>query len=132
VAVVVLAWALSGEYAVWPPDRHPGGPAFIVPGIAATLLAWAVLAHLPESALTRGMERAGQRTLLVYVLHYTLRVVLDLGGWWAELDGPGWTAAAVALAALMATASALPAWRGQDARATPIESPPRTLVTSRG
>jgi uncharacterized membrane protein len=132
VATVVLAWTAGGDYGVWPADRHPGGPAFIVPGVVATVVTWAVLAHLRPGLITRGMERAGRRTLLVYVLHYALRVVLDLGGWWAELDGPGWTAAAVALAAVMATLSALPAPRRRRvARTAPIEDRAQALAPSR-
>ena len=93
---------------VWPLDRYPSGPAFIVPGVVAALVTWTVVAALPASALTRGMQRAGQRTLLVYVGHHAVRAVLDAGGWYQALEGPGWTAAVVALTAVFAVASALP------------------------
>jgi hypothetical protein len=93
---------------VWPIDRYPSGPAFIVPGVVAALVTWAVVAALPASALTRGMQRAGQRTLLVYVGHHVVRAALDAGGWYQALEGPGWTAAVVALTVVIAVLSALP------------------------
>lgn len=112
---LVLLTTLSLLHAgTWPVDRYPSGPAFIVPGIAAALVAWAALAALPASALTRGMERAGQRTLLVYVGHHVVRTVLDAGGWYQSLRGPGWTAAAVGIALGFAVLSALPRPRRLD------------------
>jgi hypothetical protein len=105
VGLSVLVVAGAG---VWPAARYPGGPAFVVPGVVATVAVWAVAARVPAGAVARALERAGRRTLLVYVAHYSLRVALDAGGWWASLRGAGWTAAAVALAAAMAAASAVP------------------------
>jgi hypothetical protein len=107
---------------VWPAERYPSGPAFIVPGVVVTVAVWAVAAGLQTRPVVSGLERAGQRTLLVYVAHYALRVVLDLGGWWAALDGPGWTAAAVGLAALIAIASAAP-WRSSPTQPTALDQP---------
>lgn len=93
---------------VWPVDRYPSGPAFVVPGVTAALGTWAAVAALPASALTRGMQRAGQRTLLVYVGHHAVRAVVDVGGWYQSLEGPGWIAGMVALTVALAVASALP------------------------
>jgi hypothetical protein len=106
--VVVVAVLALSDVGVWPADRYPSGPAFIVPGLVGTLLAWAGLAVLRDSAVTRGMERAGRRTLVVFVAHYAVRLVLDVGGWWQELAGPGWIAAAIAGALVIGLASSLP------------------------
>jgi peptidoglycan/LPS O-acetylase OafA/YrhL len=105
--VLLSALGLLGAGA-WPVDRYPSGPAFIVPGVVAALVAWAALAALPSSVPTRGMERAGRRTLVVYVGHHAVRVVLDAAGWYQALRGPGWTAAAVVLTVAIAFASAAP------------------------
>ena len=66
-ATLLLAVLGLLHVGVWPLDRYPSGPSFIVPGVVAALVTWAVVAALPASSLTRGMQRAGQRTLLVYV-----------------------------------------------------------------
>jgi hypothetical protein len=119
--MVGLGLLAATGVAVWPVDRYPSGPAFVVPGVVASVAIWAVLARMRPGPLVRGLERAGRRTLVVYVAHYALRIVLDLGGWWAALRGPWWTAAAVAVAIGMAALSALP-WplrpppAGDDAR----------------
>jgi hypothetical protein len=120
--VLLAALGLLGAGA-WPVDRYPSGPAFIVPGVAAAVVTWAAVAALPSSALTRGMQRAGQRTLVVYVGHHAVRVVLDAGGWYQTLDGPGWIAGVVALTVALAVASGLPSpirRRGTTAAPVPV------------
>jgi hypothetical protein len=117
---LAIVAVLGIDIGVLPVSRYPSGPAFVVPGVAATIALWALLAHLRPGVVVRGMERAGQRTLVVYVAHYGLRIVLDLGGWWASLRGPGWTAAAVAIAVAMAVLSALPAPGRRRRRSAPV------------
>jgi hypothetical protein len=122
-----LAVLVVAGVGVWPAERYPSGPAFIVPGVVVTVAVWAVAAGLQTRPVVSALERAGQRTLLVYVAHYALRVVLDLGGWWAALDGPGWTAAAVGLAAGIAALSALPARRRSTRPEDSVEQGDRDL-----
>jgi hypothetical protein len=118
-ATLLLAVLALLHVGVWPLDRYPSGPAFIVPGVVAALVTWTAVAALPASALTRGMQRAGQRTLLVYVGHHVVRAGLDAGGWYQALEGPGWTGAVVALTVLIAVASALP-WPVRNRIESPV------------
>lgn len=130
VVAAVAALALVGLTAlnleVWPVARYPSGPAFLVPGLVGTLAIWAVLSHLRDSAVSRGMARAGQRTLAIFVGHYVIRLILDAFGWTGQLSGVGWTLTAAAIAVAIAVASAMP-W-SSDAIATDRRDPSLTYA----
>jgi hypothetical protein len=84
-ATMALAWLASevvpssAPGGLWPPMRHPGDLAFSAWGIAASLAIWAGLRAVirPDTKLADGLARAGQRTLLVYGLHYCIKLVLQ-------------------------------------------------------
>ena len=66
-----------------PPDRYPGGPAFIVPGLAGTFLLFGVLDRV------KTMPAAfGNHTLGIFVAHYALGWVITEHGWRSSL-APG-------------------------------------------
>lgn len=111
VALVVLA---RTGVAVWPPDRSPGGPQLIVPGVVATALVWSAVAFLPSGRVVDGVARAGQRTLEVFVAHYVLRVLVDAFGWRGDFPEPLGTITSFGLAVLIFLAAARPS------RSTPV------------
>lgn len=116
-AVAFAAWIATGHDG-WSPDRGPATLPFLLPGVVATTVLWAAVAQLPAGRVTDGLARAGTRTLPVFVGHYAIRFVIDTGGWLGTLDGPVWTAAAVAASAAIFVVAALPrpasARRGLD------------------
>jgi uncharacterized membrane protein len=61
------------------PDRYPGGPAFVVPGLAGTALVYAV-AQCGRPAwlawLDRPVQSAGAHTLGIFLAHYAVYYVL--------------------------------------------------------
>lgn len=110
-AVLLLAWVATGHDG-WAPDRGPAILPFLLPGVVATLVLWALASCIPAGRVADGLARAGTRTLPVFVGHYAIRLVIDTGGWLGELDGPVWTAAAVATALVIFIVAALPWHRG--------------------
>src|SRR5690606_1910030 len=115
VGAAVLAagtamWLVLGDRVapegIWPPDRAPGGLAFTMWGLVGTLVLWMAMRWLSarDTVLSRGLRRAGQRTLLVFGTHYMVKLVIDWTGHLGQLSTPGWevaTWAAVALACLL-------------------------------
>jgi hypothetical protein len=98
---------------VWPPARHPGDLAFTMWGMAGTFAVWAVLrAVLRGGPVTNGLVRAGQRTLLVFALHYCIRVVMGRAGLLSTLDTRGWGLVTwgVIIAICLASTMPKPAW----------------------
>lgn len=98
---------------LWPPSRHPGDLAFTVWGVAGTFAVWAALrAVLRPGPVTDGLVRAGQRTLLVFGLHYCIRVVLGRAGLLSTFDTRAWGLATWALTVAICLAATLPkpAW----------------------
>lgn len=84
--VTVLMIQLGAE-----PDRYPGGAAFIIPGLAGTLLLFGVLDRV------RTMPAAfGNHTLGIFVAHYAMLWVMTEYGWRRSMT-PG-TALVVAFA----------------------------------
>jgi hypothetical protein len=81
VVGTVLAWGAPSlvPQGLWPPARHPGDLAWTVWGLAASLVVWAAIRAFvpPDSRLATGMIRAGRRTLLVYGLHYLIKLWLQ-------------------------------------------------------
>lgn len=80
-----------------PPDRYPGGPAFIVPGLAGTLLLFGVL-----DRVTTMPAAFGNHTLGIFVAHYALFWVITEHGWRRSLAPGTALLAAVGLTALFA------------------------------
>jgi len=119
----VVAWVAPAQTApdgLWPPARHPGGLAFTTWGLAGSLVLWAVVrVVVPRlGRVGAGLTRAGRRTLLVFGLHYLVKLALQHGGWQGELDTWRWglvTWGAGLVACLLAT---VPPSRRRPARAT--------------
>ncbi len=95
---------------IWPPRRYPGDLAFTTWGLAATFALWAVfrvgVAYAPR--FTAAVERAGQRTLLVFAGHMLVRVVLRETGNLGDLDTRAWGYAVWALTFAICAAACLP------------------------
>jgi hypothetical protein len=73
-----------------PPDRYPGGPAFIIPGLAGTLLLFGALDRV------RTMPAAfGNHTLGIFLAHYAVSFAITEYGWRRSMS-PG-TALVVAI-----------------------------------
>jgi hypothetical protein len=97
VLVAGLALAAVGGGAVapegiWPPARYPGHLGFTLWGAVASLVLWgAVRAVLrPGTVLGDAVARAGQRTLVVFAAHFTVKIVLDALGVLNDLDTRAW------------------------------------------
>ena len=116
--VALTVWVGLGHDG-WPPDRGPAILPFLLPGVVATVAAWAVLAALPSGRVVDGLARAGTRTLPVFVGHYAIRFVIDTGGWLSALDGPVWTATAWLAIAAIVLVAALPWERRQASEPSP-------------
>jgi hypothetical protein len=95
---------------LWPPARHPGDLAYIVWGIAASLAIWAVLrlVILPGTTLAKGLATAGRRTLLVYGLHYSLKIVMQYTDRLGTYDSHAWGLATWALTIAICLAASIP------------------------
>lgn len=106
-AALLTAWIATGHDG-WAPDRGPAILPFLLPGVVATLGLWAALSALPGGRVVDGVARAGTRTLPVFVGHYAVRLVIHAGGWLSALDGPVWTAAALAAAIAIFVVACLP------------------------
>jgi hypothetical protein len=118
-AASVLAVALVGSVVapdalapngLWPPTRHPGDLAFTAWGLAGTLAVWAAIRRLvpAHGRLGAGLARAGRRTLLVFGLHYVVKLVLQHSGHLHELDTFRWGVAVWVAAAVVAAATTIP------------------------
>ncbi|HEY6417126.1 MAG TPA: acyltransferase family protein [Acidimicrobiales bacterium] len=90
-----------------PPDRYPGGPAFVVPGLAGTALVYALAqCGWPTwlGAAGRLIQSAAAHTLGIFLAHYVIYYVLvDRTGLAGTVPG------AIALPAALLTAVVLAA-----------------------
>ena len=72
------------------PDRYPGDVHFVVPGLAVTIIVYA-LAQLPWpgslAPLDRGLCQAGAHTLGIFVAHYAVYGVLRHAGLLGVIPG---------------------------------------------
>lgn len=105
----------AGGVHVWPPDRTPGGLPLVLPGVVVVLVVWWATTLL-RGPVADVLARAGRRTLEVFIAHYAIRLGLNAGGWTGELQGPGWAAVAVALAAAVLVVAGLPTRTARDDR----------------
>ena len=81
VAAISVAIAAAAAPFVGPPDRYPGGLAFVIPGLAGAAVLYALmLAWKPSPTVERGLVVAGTRSLGIYVGHYGLFMVLREAG----------------------------------------------------
>lgn len=79
------------------PDRYPGGPAFIIPGIAGTLLLFGALDRV------KTMPAAfGNHTLGIFLAHYAVSWVITQYGWRDSLEPATALAVAFGFTALFA------------------------------
>lgn len=104
------AMALGGSV----PDRYPGGLAFVVPGLAGTFLAYALLSATSRSlgAVDTVVRRAAQHTLGIFVTHYALFVALDRSGLAGRASTVGGVVAAVTVTvAFVLAAPRVARWR---------------------
>ena len=104
------------------PDRYPGGPAFVVPGLAGTVVVYAVAQLGWPSWLgpvDRLVQAAAAHTLGIFLAHYVLYYVVDRIGITGTVPG------AVALPLAMVTAVVL------AAVAPRVPRPPWSLRTGR-
>jgi peptidoglycan/LPS O-acetylase OafA/YrhL len=65
------------------PDRYPGGPAFVVPGLAGTVVVYAVAQRGWPTWLRpvdRLVQTAAAHTLGIFLAHYLLYYVVDRTG----------------------------------------------------
>jgi hypothetical protein len=80
------------------PARYPGDVPFVVPGLAITVVVYA-LAHCQWPAVLAGVDRVVRRaaahTLGIFLSHYAIYALLRSAGWLGALDGA--PAAAVAV-----------------------------------
>ena len=84
------------------PDRYPGGPAFIIPGIAGTLLLYGALDRV------RTMPAAfGNHTLGIFLAHYAVSWLITQWGWRDSLEPATALAVAFGFTALFALAAPL-------------------------
>lgn len=96
VVVGTLAWcvipSLVAPEGIWPPSRHPGHLAYTMWGLAGSLVLWALVrwALSERTVLGAGLARAGRRTLLVFGVHYALKIALQYAGLIGELDTYHW------------------------------------------
>jgi hypothetical protein len=107
-AVGVLATlALLADGVV--PARYPGDVPFVVPGLALTVLVYA-LGQLRWSAVLAGVDRVVRRaaahTLGIFLVHYAIYALLRSAGWLGALDGA--PAAAVAVVVTVAACLVAP------------------------
>lgn len=98
------------------PDRYPGDVHFVVPGLAVTIIVYA-LAQLPRppalAPLDRGLCQAGAHTLGIFVAHYAVYGVLRHAGLLGEIPGAVAVPAALAVtgaACVLAPKVPQPAW----------------------
>ena len=121
----VLLPAQLAPAGLWPPARHPGYLAFTMWGLAASFVMWAAVRRLlsPERALGAAVARAGRRTLVLFMGHYVVKLVLQHTGQLETLDTWRWGLAAWAAAIAVCVVASLPAARdrggGTVARGTP-------------
>jgi hypothetical protein len=91
------------------PDRYPGGPAFVVPGLAGTALLYCVAqCGWPTwlGAPDRLVNAAAAHTLGIFLAHYAVYYVLDRTGIAGTV--PGAVALPIALLAAVALAAVAP------------------------
>jgi hypothetical protein len=98
--VLVVATLVMLE-AGMPPDRYPGGAAFVIPGMAGTLLLFGVLDRW--SAMPAAF---GNHTLGIFIAHYALFWVLARWGLWDSMEPE--TALVVAFGAVLVFAVLAP------------------------
>jgi hypothetical protein len=84
-----------------PPDRYPGGAAFVIPGLAGTLLLFGVLDRW--SAMPSAF---GNHTLGIFIAHYAVAWLLTQWGWRNTMEPE--TALVVAFGAVVAFALVAP------------------------
>ena len=98
LTAVVLAMTLAGE----PPNRYPGGPAFVIPGLAFTFLLYGVLDRWRPrpQALDVLLRRASAHTLGIFIAHYVVSVLISRAGWRDAVAPP-----TAVLLAIVATAA---------------------------
>lgn len=92
---VVAGAAARGALApggLWPPTRYPGHLQFTLWGVVASLLLWALLRSLLPAGtwLSEAAARAGRRTLIVFGLHFAVKLALREAGLLGELDTWRW------------------------------------------
>jgi hypothetical protein len=79
-AGAAAAVAIAAAFDHWPPVRYPGDLRFVLPGAAAAYALWALLVWPPAvralGPLAVWLERAGSRSLSIFVAHYLIRLVL--------------------------------------------------------
>ena len=96
LAVVTLVMLEAGIE----PDRYPGGPAFIIPGLAGTLLLFGALDRV------KTMPAAfGNHTLGIFLAHYAVCWLITQYGWRDSLEPATALAVAFGLTALFALAA---------------------------
>lgn len=92
-AVVALVMLEAGIE----PDRYPGGPAFIIPGLAGTLLLFGALDRV------KTMPAAfGNHTLGIFLAHYAVSWLITRYGWRESLEPATALAVAFGFTALFA------------------------------
>jgi hypothetical protein len=83
-ALATVALAIDAAAGDWPPVRYPGDLRFILPGAAAGLALWAVLAWAPAvralGPVATWLERAGGRSLVIFIGHYLIWISFDRWG----------------------------------------------------
>lgn len=104
LTLVVAATTAAGI----PPDRHPGTlRAFVVPGVAGTLLLYGALARVRVPVALDGLLReAARHTFGIFLGHYAIWWCLDRWRLLPHLDGLPATALAIGATVLITAASA--------------------------
>jgi hypothetical protein len=111
VAAAAVAGGVVAPEGIWPPARYPGHLGFTLWGLVASLVVWAIVRSvLPAGRwLSEAAARAGRRTLLVFGLHFLVKVALQRAGLIGELDTRGWGIVVWLVVIGLCAASALPA-----------------------
>jgi peptidoglycan/LPS O-acetylase OafA/YrhL len=117
------AWLLPAQLApngLWPPERHPGYLDFTMWGLVASFVMWAaVRAFLAsDSRLGAAAARAGRRTLVLFMGHYVVKLVLQHSGYLEELDTWRWGLVAWAAAIAVCVVASLPSARDRTPERT--------------
>lgn len=109
VAALLLPAQLAPD-GLWPPSRHPGYLAFTMWGLAASFVMWALVRRYlsADSLLGAAAARAGRRTLLLFMGHYVIKLVLQHTGYLGTLDTWRWGLVSWAVAIAVCVVASLP------------------------
>lgn len=106
LALASVLVAAAATLVVGPPDRYPGGLAFVIPGLAATAVMYALmLCWTPRAAVNRALVVSGTRSLGIYISHYALFMALRAAGLQETLPGVPALLIALALTGLVMVAA---------------------------